>query len=96
MTNGKETKKPRKAVALTYDPEETAPRITAIGRGYVADRIVEHAKEAKVPLHKDEQLIDTLSQLELGSFIPPEVYDIVAEIMTFVDSMDRIKGKLNY
>lgn len=37
---------------------------------------------------------DTLSRLEIGEMIPPELYEVVAEILVFVDSMDKIKGKL--
>lgn len=31
--------------------------------------------------------------LEIGEFIPPELYQVVAEVLVFVDSMDKIKGK---
>lgn len=96
MTNGKHLPKPRTAVALSYEPQEQAPRVIAAGKGLIADRIIERAKDADVPLHKDEQLASHLSKLELGSFIPPEAYEIVAEILTFVDRIDRIKGKIGY
>ena len=35
-----------------------------------------------------------LCMLEVGSNIPPELYEVVAEILVFVDSMDKIKGKI--
>ena len=81
------------AVALTYVPEEEAPRIVASGKGYLADRILEVAKESNVPIHTDEKLTNTLSKLELGDYIPKELYEVVAEVMLFVDKMDKIKGK---
>lgn len=87
--------KKKTAVALSYDPEDTAPKIIATGKGQIAERITEGAKEANIPIHKDEALADTLSRLELGSYIPPDLYELVAEILVFVDKMDRIKGKLN-
>lgn len=87
--------KKKTAVALSYDPDETAPQIIATGKGYIAEKIIQHASEADIPIHKDEKLADTLSKLELGSYIPPELYGVVAEILVFVDKMDRIKGKLN-
>ena len=31
---------------------------------------------------------------EIGEYIPPELYQIVAEVLVFVDSMDKIKGKV--
>lgn len=88
-------KRKKTAVALSYDPEDSAPKIIATGKGQIAERITELAKEANIPIHKDGALADTLSRLELGSYIPPELYEIVAEILVFVDKMDRIKGKLD-
>ena len=85
--------KPTTAVAISYDPDDTAPRVLASGKGYLADRIIERAREADVPLHKDEKLANTLSRLEIGECIPPELYEVVAEVLVFVDKMDRIKGK---
>ena len=85
--------KVRQAIALAYDPEETAPKVVASGRGAVADKIIEKAKENKVPLHADSKLADTLSRLEIGEMIPPELYEVVAEILVFVDAMDKIKAK---
>lgn len=88
-------KKPKQAIALEYNPEEEAPRIIASGRGALAERIIEKAKEADVPIHRDDKLADTLSRLEIGDMIPPELYEVVAEILIFVDSMDRIKAKID-
>lgn len=89
-----EKKKVKQAVALSYDPEDEAPKVIASGRGALAERIIEKAKEAKVPLHKDDKLADTLSRLEIGDMIPPELYEVVAEILVFVDGMDKIKAKM--
>lgn len=88
-------RKPKQAIALEYNPEEEAPRIIASGRGALAERIIEKAKEADVPIHRDDKLADTLSRLEIGDMIPPELYEVVAEILIFVDSMDRIKAKMD-
>lgn len=82
------------AVALAYNPEEAAPKIIASGRGYLADKILQKADQNKIPVHKDEQLASTLSKLEVGDYIPPELYEVVSEILLFVDNMDRIKAKV--
>lgn len=87
--------KVRHAIALEYDPNDAAPKVIATGRGIIADKIIEKAKEAAVPVHRDDKLADTLSRLEIGEMIPPELYEVVAEILLFVDSMDKIKSKLN-
>lgn len=84
----------KKAIALKYNPDESAPRIIASGRGPLAERILEKAKESRVPIHRDDKLADTLSRLEIGDAIPPELYEVVAEILVFVDSMDKLKSKI--
>lgn len=89
-----EKKKIKQAIALEYDPSDEAPRVIASGRGELAERIIEKAKEADVPVHRDDKLADTLSRLEIGDMIPPELYEVVAEILVFVDSMDKIKAKM--
>lgn len=90
----KEKKKIKQAIALEYNPAEDAPKVVASGKGQVAERILEAAKEAQVPVHRDDKLADTLSRLEIGEMIPPELYEVVAEILVFVDSMDKLKGKM--
>lgn len=88
-------KKNRTAVALSYEPDSGAPKVVASGTGYLADKIIEKAKESDVPLHKDEQLAETLSKLEIGDAIPKELYNVVAEILVFVDKCEKLKKKLD-
>lgn len=92
---GKESeKKVKQAIALEYDPDNEAPVVIASGKGALADRIIEKAKEAAVPVHRDDKLAETLSRLDIGEAIPPELYEVVAEILVFVDAMDKTKAKL--
>ncbi len=86
--------KVKQAIALEFDPDDEAPRVIASGRGELAERIIEKAKEAAVPVHRDDKLADTLARLDIGDAIPPELYEVVAEILVFVDSMDKIKAKM--
>ena len=86
--------KVKTAVALEYDPNDAAPKVIATGRGIIAEKIIEKAQEADVPIHRDDKLADTLSRLEIGEMIPPELYEAVAELLLFVDNMDKIKSKL--
>lgn len=83
------------AVALSYEPGEQAPKIIASGRGYLAEQIIEKSKEADVPVYQDNKLAGTLAKLEIGDMIPPELYGVVAEILVFVDDMDKLKSKVN-
>ncbi len=91
--NGKD-KKAKTAVALAYEPGDLAPKILATGKGELAERIIEKGREENVPLYKDNKLAKTLSRLEIGDTIPPELYDVVAEILVFVDDMDRLRSKI--
>lgn len=84
----------KQAIALEYDPSDEAPRVVASGKGYLAEKIIEKAKESDVPVHRDDKLADTLSRLEIGDMIPPELYEVVAEILVFVDAMDKLKSKI--
>ena len=94
MVQDQNNKKPKQSISLEYDPSEEAPRVIASGKGALAERIIEKAKEADVPVHRDDKLAETLSRLEIGDMIPPELYEVVAEILIFVDSMDKIKAKM--
>ena len=86
--------KDKTAVALAYEPGDEAPKILATGKGHMAERIIEEAKKNDVPFYKDDKLAKTLASLEIGEAIPPELYEVVAEILVFVDGMDKVKAKL--
>ena len=81
------------AVALSYDVGDTAPKILATGKGYVAEKMIEIAKQENVPLHQDAKLANTLSKLEIGDYIPKELYGVVAEILVFVDRVEGVKKR---
>ena len=94
MPDNNEKQKVKTAVALAYDPnEDGAPKVIASGKGALAEKIIEQAKDNKIPVHEDDKLAETLSRLEIGEMIPPELYEVVAEILIFVDAMDKIKAK---
>ena len=85
-----EEEKIKKAVALRYDrSEESAPRVVASGKGYQARMILAVAGEADVPVYEDPTLVEMLSCLEPGAEIPAELYQMVAEILVFVYSLDK-------
>ncbi len=91
----KEFNRLKTAVALEYEPGEQAPKVIASGMGHIADRIIERAEEARVPVHKDEKLAKSLSILDVGEYIPPELYGIVAEVLIYVDGMEKIQKKID-
>jgi flagellar biosynthesis protein len=83
------------AVALEYDSQKlNAPQILATGRGYLARRILETAREYNIPVEKDPVLAEALGQLDLGQEIPPELYKVVAEVLVFIMETDRNYKKI--
>jgi len=70
------------AVALHYNGNG-APRVVAKGGGPIAERIMETAREHKVPLEEDAALAATLSRLDLGAEVPRELYVAVAHVLAF-------------
>ncbi len=88
MSEFKETMK-RKAVALSYDEEKNAaPVIVASGSGYMADKIVEVADENGIPVYEDNSLATLLTQLDLGSEVPEELYQAVVDIYAYFLKFD--------
>ena len=80
----------REAVALRYRQDEgRAPRVTAKGKGTIADQILALAEEHGIPLHQDNDLVTCLQALDLGSEIPPDLYQALAEILAHLYRMDR-------
>ncbi len=75
----------KQAVALRYKPgEDRAPTVVAKGAGPVAERILDLARAHGVPTRQDKNLVQVLSQLDVGQEIPPKVYQVVAEILAFI------------
>jgi len=87
--------KKNSVVALKYENGYKAPKIVAKGSGHVADKILEVAQENDVFIHTDENLAENLNKLELGSDVPPELFEIVAQIYIFADKIDSILGSEN-
>lgn len=84
---------PKKAVALKYEPERSsAPVVVAKGQGLLAEEILHKARESGVPVQEDASLVEVLSKLDLEQEIPPELYRLVAEILSFVYRSDRKAG----
>ncbi|MEO5347120.1 MAG: EscU/YscU/HrcU family type III secretion system export apparatus switch protein [Magnetococcus sp. YQC-9] len=90
---GKESELPvhqRRAVALRYQrARDTAPRITASGRGLVADTIMKKAREAGVTLMEDPDLVNLLGKVPVGDVIPPDLYKAVAEVLAYVYRLNK-------
>ncbi|WP_010093447.1 EscU/YscU/HrcU family type III secretion system export apparatus switch protein [Ornithinibacillus scapharcae] len=84
----RETRK--KAVALSYDKEkDSVPRVSATGKGLIAESIIEKAKENHVPIMEDSSMIELLSELDINEKVPEELYQAVAEVFAFIYRTDQ-------
>ena len=82
--------KQQKAAALKYDAQiNSAPVVKAKGAGTVAEKIIQIAQDHNIPIRQNPDLVEILIQLDLEQEIPPELYKIVAEILTFVYNLNR-------
>lgn len=82
--------KRKQAAALTYrDDSHSAPIVSAKGKGFVADKIIEEAKQHNVPIMQDPSLVQILGELEINRVIPNELYQAVAEVFAFVYNVDQ-------
>ncbi len=80
-----EKKTDRSAVSLRYDNRvNKSPVVTAKGRGVIADKIISLAKENNVPIKEDPDLVHLLSKVDLNREIPASLYQVVAELLSFV------------
>lgn len=82
MSNPSDPTSSRRAVALRYTGNG-APRVTAKGKGYVAEEIIQRARAHGVPLHEDTALITLLARVELNEEIPETLYRAVAQVLAF-------------
>ncbi len=76
-----EYNKKNKAVALKYNSEtDQAPVIIASGYGEVANKIINIAEQNGIPVYRDDSAASLMCMLDVGSTIPPELYEVIAAI----------------
>lgn len=80
------------AVAVKYDSEKyDAPMVLAKGEDFLAQKIKDAAKENNIEIVENKPLARMLyANVEVGEFVPPELYQAVAEVLAFVY---HLKGK---
>ena len=82
--------KRKEAIALSYQSDnEAAPKVVAKGAGYIAENIMEKAKDHQVPIQEDSTLVELLSELNINEQIPEELYHVVAEVFAFIYKADK-------
>ncbi|WP_317368182.1 EscU/YscU/HrcU family type III secretion system export apparatus switch protein [uncultured Tyzzerella sp.] len=88
MKNEKNIKN-KKAVALKYNSQMTAPKVIAKGQGYLAEKILETAKDSDITVYENKELVEELEKIDLGLNIPPHLYEVVAQVLLFVSNLDK-------
>ena len=73
----------KRATALRYTEGSDAPEVVATGAGEIANKILDAAEAAGVPVRRDPALVEALSKLDVGRMIPPELYVAVAEALVW-------------
>ncbi|WP_368504043.1 EscU/YscU/HrcU family type III secretion system export apparatus switch protein [Alkalihalophilus sp. As8PL] len=80
----------KQAVALRYDSnKQHSPEIIAKGKGFIAEELIEKAKSHNIPIQEDASLVELLGQLNIHQSIPPELYEVVAEVFAFIYRLDK-------
>lgn len=87
-------KKVKKATAIKYEKGYDVPIVTAAGIGYIADKILLKAQESKVAIVQNEELANLLSNVDIGSEIPVELYDAIAKVIAYVMDLDASMKKI--
>lgn len=82
------------AVAIRYDKEaHEAPVVVAKGADYLAQKIKDVARANAVEIVENKPLARMLyHNVEIGAEIPPELYQMVAEVLAYVYSL---QGRVN-
>lgn len=77
------------AAALHYDEKgDGVPKVVASGRGDIAAKIIQMAKERNIPIEEDIGLVAELIDMDLGENVPPQLYSVIAEILLLIERME--------
>ncbi len=80
----------QKAAALQYNAsQDAAPKLLAKGKGLLAQKIIQKAKEFDIPLFANEALVNSLLDMEIESEIPAELYQTVAELFAWLAKQEK-------
>ena len=78
----------QQAVALGYQPGAPAPKILSQGRGVLAEAILQRAQELSIPIKTEPSLVEFLMQLDVNTFVPPELFAAVAQVLAWAYEVD--------
>lgn len=80
----------KRAVALIYEQnKQRAPKVAAKGEGFLAEKIIQKAKEYEIPIFQSKALVDSLINVELDAEIPPTLYQAVVEVFIWLYQTEK-------
>jgi len=81
----------KKAASLSYNQtKDSAPRVTAQGKGLTAENIIKVAEKNDIPILEDPSLVEILQDVNINETIPDELYEVVAEVYAFIYQLDKM------
>ena len=82
------------AISLKYSwGSNHAPKVTAKGQGWVAEKIIAMAEQQNIPIRKDKDLVALLEKIDVGREIPESLYKLVAELLAWVYQLNNEYSK---
>ncbi|GJL84388.1 MAG: hypothetical protein DHS20C02_01630 [Micavibrio sp.] len=87
LSRSNTNKIPKRQTAVAIQESENRPdipRITAAGRGKIAEKILQLAFDNGIKVREDGELAEMLAQFEIDSPIPSEAFMAVAEVLSYV------------
>ena len=82
------------AISLKYSwGSNHAPKVTAKGQGWVAEKIIAMAEQQNIPIRKDKDLVALLEKSDVGREIPESLYKLVAELLAWVYQLNKEYSK---
>jgi flagellar biosynthesis protein len=78
------------AAVIRYDESgDGSPTIVAQGKGLLASKIMELAKQHNIQMQEDEGLVKNLLDIDLGDNVPPQLYSVIAEVLLLIEEMEK-------
>ncbi|OEF97821.1 EscU/YscU/HrcU family type III secretion system export apparatus switch protein [Desulfuribacillus alkaliarsenatis] len=85
----KELEGPSAAALRFKEGEDDKPVVVAHGKGAVAQRILDLAKDNEVPMQENPSLVLDLIDMDLGSNVPPQLYHVIAEVLIMLEEIEN-------
>jgi len=82
------------AIKYVFGASGEAPKVIASGRGHLALRIIEIARNNNIPIEEEKELAEALAKVPVGLEIPPELWEAMAEVLAHIYTLDgELRGK---